>query len=118
MSATNEEQRNQESANITTKLPDPNQNPNRFGEFSLQGKVFIVTGGGRGLALSLAEALVEAGGHGQYFKVSYIDPFCNIHPLVAKPWYQFDIALSQSTISWDLVTLTSFSDPYLYVFPS
>lgn len=71
MSENNEEQRNQEAANITTKFPDPNQNPNRFGEFSLQGKVFIVTGGGRGLGLSMAEALVEAGGHGQYFKFSH-----------------------------------------------
>jgi len=34
----------------------------RFREFDLQGKVFVVTGGGRGLGLAIAEALVEAGG--------------------------------------------------------
>lgn len=32
--------------------------------FDLSGKVFIVTGGGRGLGLTLAEALAEAGGSG------------------------------------------------------
>ena len=36
----------------------------RFREFDLQGKVFAVTGGARGLGLSMAEALVEAGGRG------------------------------------------------------
>ncbi|KAI1828841.1 hypothetical protein CBS147337_10355 [Penicillium roqueforti] len=34
----------------------------RFQEFQLRGKVFAVTGGGRGLGLAMAEALVEAGG--------------------------------------------------------
>ena len=32
--------------------------------FDLSGKVFVVTGGGRGLGLTLAEALAEAGGSG------------------------------------------------------
>jgi hypothetical protein len=36
----------------------------RFPEFELDGHVFVVTGGARGLSLTLAEALVEAGGHG------------------------------------------------------
>jgi hypothetical protein len=56
-----EEQSPQGTARITTKLPDPEKNPKRFSEFDLLGKVFIVTGGGRGLGLSLAESLVEAG---------------------------------------------------------
>jgi len=34
----------------------------RFADFHLSGKVFIVTGGARGLGLAIAEALVEAGG--------------------------------------------------------
>nr|KAK5449243.1 hypothetical protein LTR18_002332 [Exophiala xenobiotica] len=62
MSEAKDDQPSQASAKIPTKLPDPNQNPKRFSEFDLQGKVFIVTGGGRGLGLSLAESLVEAGG--------------------------------------------------------
>jgi hypothetical protein len=33
-------------------------------EFDLRGRVFVVTGGGRGLGLSMAEALMEAGGKG------------------------------------------------------
>lgn len=33
-----------------------------FSHFDLSGKVFVVTGGGRGLSLCMAEGLVEAGG--------------------------------------------------------
>ena len=36
----------------------------RFREYDLEGKVYIVTGGAQGLGLTLAEALVEAGGTG------------------------------------------------------
>lgn len=39
--------------------------------FDLSGKVFIVTGGGRGLGLILAEALAEAGGRGMSTNSSY-----------------------------------------------
>ncbi|KAL2262625.1 hypothetical protein VTK26DRAFT_660 [Humicola hyalothermophila] len=34
----------------------------RFGDYDVAGKVFIVTGGTQGLGLTMAEALVEAGG--------------------------------------------------------
>ncbi|KAH8698521.1 putative short-chain dehydrogenase [Talaromyces proteolyticus] len=51
------------SAPIQEPLPTPEdvRTQNRFREFDLQGKVFAVTGGGRGLGLAMAEALVEAG---------------------------------------------------------
>lgn len=51
---------------IASRLPDPERQPQRFRDFDLAGKVFVVTGGGRGLGLTLAEVLVEAGGKGRY----------------------------------------------------
>lgn len=45
---------------------DENNTQKRFSEFELQGKVFTVTGGGRGLGLTMAEALVEAGAQGAW----------------------------------------------------
>lgn len=35
-----------------------------YPNFSLRGKVYIVTGGGRGLGLCMAEAMTEAGAEG------------------------------------------------------
>ena len=52
---------------IETKLPrDTNVGQKFLADFSLRGKVFIVTGGAQGLGLALAEGLVEAGGKGIY----------------------------------------------------
>ena len=51
-------------SSIAQRLPDPEKDHGRFREFDLEGKVFVVTGGGRGLGLTLAEVLVEAGGKG------------------------------------------------------
>ena len=51
-------------SSIARRLPDADQDHNRLRDFNLQGKVFVVTGGGRGLGLTLAEVLVEAGGTG------------------------------------------------------
>lgn len=54
---------------IKEKLPSGGANgvdghKQRFREYNLEGKVYIVTGGAQGLGLSLAEALVEAGARG------------------------------------------------------
>lgn len=51
---------------IQTKLPPAfgTQNAQRFREFNLEGRVVAVTGGARGLGLSMAEALMEAGANG------------------------------------------------------
>jgi hypothetical protein len=53
---------------IAQRLADPehpDRAPRRFGDFDLEGKTFVVTGGARGLGLTLAEVLVEAGGKGR-----------------------------------------------------
>lgn len=51
---------------VQSKLPSKKQlrNANRFREFDLEGRVFAITGGGRGLGLSMGEALIEAGAKG------------------------------------------------------
>ncbi|KAJ9293268.1 hypothetical protein DTO271G3_7991 [Paecilomyces variotii] len=51
------------TSNIQTKLPGGKEakNQQRFREFNLENRTFTVTGGARGLGLSMAEALMEAG---------------------------------------------------------
>ncbi|KAJ5897667.1 hypothetical protein N7504_007955 [Penicillium tannophilum] len=48
---------------IQTKLPSSKdlRNAKRFREFDMEGRVYAITGGARGLGLSMAEALIEAG---------------------------------------------------------
>lgn len=59
---------------IQSKMPAKEllRNNYRFGEFDLEGRVYAITGGGRGLGLSMAEALIEAGAKGTY---TLIPPF-------------------------------------------
>lgn len=53
----------------------------RFADFDLAGKTFVVTGGARGLGLSLAEARVEAGGKGGTLSHPTYDSRCARHQL-------------------------------------
>jgi short chain dehydrogenase len=55
--------RPQELSSFQKKLVESESVGHRFNDFELNNRVFIVTGGARGLGLTLAEALVEAGGH-------------------------------------------------------
>ena len=55
---------NHPSVNENLAAKATRRNDGRFREFDLAGKVFIVSGGARGLGLSMAEALVEAGATG------------------------------------------------------
>lgn len=40
------------------------QHQKAYPNFSLRGKTYIVTGGGRGIGLVMAEAMIEAGAEG------------------------------------------------------
>ncbi|OOQ88056.1 putative short chain dehydrogenase/oxidoreductase [Penicillium brasilianum] len=62
---------------IQSKLPSKKQlrNANRFREFDMEGRVYVITGGGRGLGLAMGEALIEAGA-----KVYALDRLETPHP--------------------------------------
>ena len=62
---------------IQNVLPSKRElrNAQRFGEFDMEGRVYAITGGGRGLGLSMAEALIEAGA-----KVYCLDRLETPHP--------------------------------------
>ena len=58
---------------LAANLPDLGERQHfRLREFELADRVFVVTGGGQGLGLTISEALVEAGGQGMYARDFYI----------------------------------------------
>ncbi|KAK7732512.1 hypothetical protein SLS53_008397 [Cytospora paraplurivora] len=67
---------------------DENVGQNRFADFDLKGRVFVVTGGAQGLGLALAEGLVEAGG-----KVYCLDR-------ADKPTTEYNEALARVVPEW------------------
>ncbi|KAL3478593.1 putative short chain dehydrogenase/oxidoreductase [Aspergillus californicus] len=74
----------QDANHIQARRPEISetfQPPHRFREFDLHDRVYIITGGGRGLGLAMAEALLEAGA-----KVYCLDRLESPHPdyLLAK----------------------------------
>jgi len=64
--ATREHKTAEERANY------PSVGDKSFGQFTLKGRVFVVTGGARGLGLCLASALCEAGGHCKHLQSRHI----------------------------------------------
>jgi NAD(P)-dependent dehydrogenase (short-subunit alcohol dehydrogenase family) len=67
-----------DSNHIQARRPEISETfrpPHRFREFDLNGRVYAITGGGRGLGLAMAEALLEAGA-----KVHCLDRLETPHP--------------------------------------
>jgi hypothetical protein len=54
-------------------------------QFNVQQKVFIVTGGGRGLGLKMAEGIAEAGGKGTCPSLSPLTPTYALKPFSLLP---------------------------------
>ena len=65
-----------EEAKSSSSLPPSNKLHNQL---DISGKVFLVTGGGRGLGLAMAEGLVEAGGIGKAVYAEATRYFSNDH---------------------------------------
>ncbi|KAL5048142.1 hypothetical protein BDW71DRAFT_205686 [Aspergillus fruticulosus] len=74
---TSKQQTPQDTNHIQARMPDIEDSGSkpRFREFDLEGRVYAITGGGRGLGLAMAEALLEAGA-----KVYCLDRLPSPHP--------------------------------------
>lgn len=66
---------------VKQEVPSVTTKSNKLPEFSLAGKVVCVSGAGRGLGLTQAEALLEAGAH-VYALDRLEEPVSNIYSLL------------------------------------
>ncbi|CAG8041406.1 unnamed protein product [Penicillium olsonii] len=96
---------------IQTKLPETKllKNHHRFSEFDLEGRVYAITGGGGGLGLSMAEALIEAGA-----KVYCLDRLETPHPdfMVAKEKAEKEYGGSLEYIRIDVRNVTDVNNVF------
>ncbi|KGO75538.1 Glucose/ribitol dehydrogenase [Penicillium italicum] len=81
----------------------------RFNEFDLEGRVYAITGGGRGLGLSMAEALIKTGA-----KVYCLDRLESPHPdfLVANKRAKEDYGSSLEYIHIDVRNNTEVNNAF------
>jgi hypothetical protein len=86
---------------ILSKMPKKKllHNNHRFSEFDLEGRVYAITGGGRGLGLSMAQALIEAGAKGAFI----------VSPVDLRRTYANAVSLKQCTAWTVLKTPTRIS---------
>ncbi|CAG7924210.1 unnamed protein product [Penicillium olsonii] len=96
---------------IQTKLPETKllKNHHRFSEFDLEDRVYAITGGGGGLGLSMAEALIEAGA-----KVYCLDRLETPHPdfMVAKEKAEKEYGGSLEYIRIDVRNVTEVNNVF------
>lgn len=62
----------QELQSKLSSVKERGGNGNRFKEFDMKDRVYAITGGARGIGLSMAEALLEAGAKGTYLPPIYL----------------------------------------------
>lgn len=90
---------------LPTQIPESDetqaQGPSIPDLFSLKNQTIIVTGGGRGLGITLAQAVVEAGGH-----AVCLDILPSPSP---KEWADLQVSAKKNnvTISYDVCNITS-----------